>query len=166
MEAKDQGLEIELYVYRRLDNRLENLPDDSPRAYELHLLREKALHEALGGVEGLSIDWFQADDTTSHELAELWLSFAPHIHTAVVAGMTLFAGELAKAAIGEFAKKAASIVIDPLIHKQKEGKILNFMLRIPGGFMISVSRESEVYVQKDNGWPESQLKKRAKTKNR
>ena len=122
MKAKDQGLEIELYVYRRLDNRLEHLPDDSPPAYELHLLRKKALHEALGGVEGLSIDWFQADDTTSHELAELWLSVSPHIHTAVVAGMTLFAGELAKAAISEFAKKAASIVIDPLIRQAKGRK--------------------------------------------
>ena len=32
--------EINLWVYRRLDNRFEGLSDDSPRAIELHIRRK------------------------------------------------------------------------------------------------------------------------------
>src|SRR5438094_8412917 len=42
-----------LQVPRRLDNRLEGLPDNSPRAIELHNLRKLAVHEILDG----SPDW-------------------------------------------------------------------------------------------------------------
>ncbi len=161
METQDSTFDIQLFVYRRLDNRFEGLPDDSARAYELHLLRKEALHEALGGVEGLSVDWGDADDTKSHELAELLVFVAPHVHTAVVAGMTLFAAEFAKATISELAKKAAGAVIERLIPEQKKGRILNFMMRLPGGFMINVSRESEVSVSQGDTWPESRLSSRS-----
>src|ERR1035437_3896397 len=125
MENHDSALDIQLFVYRRLDNRFENLPDDSPRAFELHLLRKEALHEALAGVDGWRVNWGDADDTKSHELAELLISVAsnPHVHTAVIAGITWAGAELAKATISEFAKQSVSAVLSRLIPKQKEGKI-------------------------------------------
>jgi hypothetical protein len=164
MERTESAIDIQLFVYRRLDNRDKGLPDDSPEAYELHLLRKAALHEALGSVDGLNVNWGEADDTTSHELAELLVVVAPHVHTAVIAGVTLFAAEFAKAAITEIAKKAASVVIELLIPEQKKGTILDFMMRLPNGFMIDVSRQSEVSISKPRDWPESNLSKRQATK--
>lgn len=151
MKAEDSTIDIHLFVYRRLDNRFEGLPDDSPRAYELHLLRKEALHEALEGVGGLEINWLQADDTKSHELAELVISVVsnPHLQAAAVAGITLAAGEFAKAGISELAKRAASAIISRLIPEQKKRKILNFYLSIPGGITVYVSRESDVSVAHD-----------------
>jgi hypothetical protein len=159
MENQESALDIQLFVYRRLDNRDEGLPDESPRAFELHLLRKEALHEALGGVDGWKVNWGDADDTKSHELAELLISVAsnPHAQTAVIAGLTWVGAEFAKATISEFAKKAVSTLIEPLIRKQKEGKILNFIMRLPGGAMIDVSRESEVSVSPPRTWPPSHL---------
>ncbi len=159
MESRDSAFDIHLFVYRRLDNRSENLPDDSPRAFELHLLRKQALHEALAGVDSWRVNWGDADDTTSHELAELliYVTSNPHVHTAVIAGITWAGAELGKAAISEFAKQSVSAVLSRLIPKQKEGKILNFSLRIPGGINVHVSRESDVSVSHGDTWPESHL---------
>jgi hypothetical protein len=150
MDTQDSTLEVRLFVYRRLDNRLEGLPDDSPRAYELHLLRKEALHEALGGVDGWKVNWFQVDDTKSHELAESFISVAlnPHVQTVAIAALTWAGAEFAKAGINELAKQAASAIISRLIPEQKKGKILNFHLKFLG-ITIYVSRESEVDVALD-----------------
>lgn len=156
---KDQGptLGIQLYVYRRLDNRDRGLPDDSPEAFELHLLRKKALHEALGNVDGWNVDWGEVDDTKSHELAELfvWVVSNPHVvQTAIISGLTWAGTEFAKDAISEFAKQTVTAVLSPLIKKQEEGSILNFYLRLPGGILFHVSRESQVSASHET-WPHS-----------
>jgi hypothetical protein len=155
MESRDSALDIQLFVYRRLDNRSEGQSDQSPQAFELHLMRKEALHDALGGVDGLEVDWREADDTKSHELALLFVSAAlnPHVHTVAIAGLTWAGAELAKAGIGEVAKQAVNAVISRLILKQKEGKILNFYLRLPGGLLLHVSRESELSVSHNTTWP-------------
>ena len=159
MKNKKDALDIQLFVYRRLDNRFENLSDDSPRAYELHLIRKEALHEALGDVEGWSVNWGTADDTKSHELSESLISVIsnPHLHAAVITAISFLGAELAKTTISEFAKQAVSAILSRLVPKQKEGKILNFMMRLPGGTIISVSRESEMSVSLGDQWPESHL---------
>jgi hypothetical protein len=64
-------VEIKIFIYRRLDNRKEGLPDDSPRALELHNRRKKALHDAFDGIEGLTIHWGNTDDTVPHEMVVL-----------------------------------------------------------------------------------------------
>jgi hypothetical protein len=81
----ETALSITIKVYRRLDNRAENLPDDSPRALELHNLRKEAMHKALSGVDGLEIDWGTIDDAKSHELAHSIVTFVsdPQVHAAV-----------------------------------------------------------------------------------
>src|SRR5215217_7585024 len=65
---------IVLGVYRRLDNRLEGLSDDSPRAVELHDLRKDALHEVLDD-DPLWIveDWGYTNDSKAHEYVTLRL---------------------------------------------------------------------------------------------
>jgi hypothetical protein len=40
---------LKLCVYRRLDNRIEGLGDDSPRPLELHNRRKDALHSVFDG---------------------------------------------------------------------------------------------------------------------
>jgi hypothetical protein len=44
---------IRLQVWRRLDNCLEGLPDDSDRPVELHVRRKQALHEVFSKEEWL-----------------------------------------------------------------------------------------------------------------
>jgi hypothetical protein len=70
--------EVSLVVYRRLDNRTENLPDDSPRAIELHEMRRRALHEVLDKVDGprVVVNWGKTDDTNAHEWVQLVIDFA------------------------------------------------------------------------------------------
>src|ERR1051326_2358903 len=63
---------IQVGVYRRLDNRFEGLPDDSPRGLELHNTRKEALHEVFDAEESAQVlDWGATGDTHSHEYIEL-----------------------------------------------------------------------------------------------
>jgi hypothetical protein len=146
------SLKIDLGVFRRLDNRFEHLPDESPRGVELHVMRKEALHEALDGDDEWTVeDWGLTDDTDSHEFVEILLSVAsnPQVHHAVIAGLGWVGVELAKAGIDEFAKQAVTKLLSRLIDKQKEHKFLNFSLKLSVGAKIFVSRESEVSVDLD-----------------
>ena len=72
--------QIRLIVYRRLDNRLEGLPDDSPQALELHNRRRATLHEVLDGNPGWIVPhWGKTDDTVPHEWVELVVEFVRQI---------------------------------------------------------------------------------------
>lgn len=64
---------VKLTVCRRLDNRVEGLDDDSPRAAELHLLRSRALHDILDRDPAWAVgNWGDTDDVRPHEWVELW----------------------------------------------------------------------------------------------
>ncbi|HWB84022.1 MAG TPA: hypothetical protein VG675_07770 [Bryobacteraceae bacterium] len=144
-----QPLKVVLSVYRRLDNRIEGLPDNSPRAVELHQRRKEALHEALSGVAGWRIDdWGSTDDERPHELVDVALTIAsnPHVQTALLFGATWALLELAKASIGAFAGEAVKALLSRLIPKQKEQKILDFSITLPDGTVIRVDPESQVSV--------------------
>jgi hypothetical protein len=71
-EAEQKITQIKVGVFRRLDNRFENLGDDSPRALELHNRRKEALHEVFDGRKSVEvIDWGQTDDAQPHEFVEI-----------------------------------------------------------------------------------------------
>jgi hypothetical protein len=70
---------IVLRVYRRLDNRVEGLGDDSPRAVELHNRRKNALHELLDDDPlWRKEDWGLTNDSKAHEYVDLQLHLRPH----------------------------------------------------------------------------------------
>jgi hypothetical protein len=142
-------LRVELSVYRRLDNRSEGLPDDSPRAIELHKRRGEALHEAVAEVEGWKIQsWGLTDDGQPHELVELIIAVSsnPHIQTVLISGATWVTVELMKAGIDAFAGETVKALLARLIPKQKEQKILDFTITLPDGTVIRVDPNSEIRV--------------------
>src|SRR5437762_6626036 len=77
--------EIRLGVTRRLDNRLEGLDDQSPRAVELHERRKRALHDVLGAdAAWVVLNWGDTDDRNAHEFVELALAITREAVAAVV----------------------------------------------------------------------------------
>lgn len=125
------------------------MSDDSQRALELHIRRRDALHEAMSGVEGWTVEsWGDTNDTQPHELVDLIIVIAsnPHVQTALVSGATGASLELVKAGLGEFASETVKALLDRLIPKQKEQKILDFSITLPDGTFIRVNPNSEVNV--------------------
>jgi len=132
--------EINLWVYRRLDNRFEGLSDDSPRALELHNRRKLALHDVLDGEKSIEVRWGDTDDKQSHELVELILiplSSAVFIYT-IVPGLKYVGEKLAEKAIDYGASETAKWLISKLRPQQESKKILNFGITLPDGTNIIV----------------------------
>jgi hypothetical protein len=130
------GGNIELSVYRRLDNRLEGLPDDSPRARELHQLRQRALHEVLDGEPRLAVlDWGDTDDAQPHELVTILIAVVAQ--PLVVEGLKFVGEKLAEKAVEEGASSIVKWLIAKLRPKQAAKQVLDFQIRLPDGTTVS-----------------------------
>lgn len=132
---------INLGVYRRLDNRLEGLSDDSPRAIELHNRRKEALHNILESVENIEVtDWGRTDDSDPHEFVELTIGAiaTATLSYIIVPGVKFIAEKLAEKAIDEGASELAKWIISKFRSKQESKEILDFQIRFPDGTFISV----------------------------
>ncbi|HLF13302.1 MAG TPA: hypothetical protein VI932_00245 [Bacteroidota bacterium] len=132
---------ITLGVYRRLDNRLEGLGDDSPRALELHNRRRDALHSALGGDPGIGVmDWGDTDDARPHEYVEIVLSTAATavFQYARVPGLKWLGQKLAEKATDTVLGETAKAIVAGLRPRQEANQILNFILKLPDGTHIVV----------------------------
>jgi hypothetical protein len=114
---------IELTVCRNLDNRVRDLPDDSPYAVELHNRRRDALHEALSG--WTVDDWGNTDTPEAHEEVTLLINAVPHVLHVVSPAAAWIGTELAKAGIAAFAAETVKALLAPLISKIKNGSIQN-----------------------------------------
>jgi hypothetical protein len=76
--ATTQGIpmteRIKIRVFRNFDNRHDNLPDDSPRALELHQRRSASLHDIVDRSPYWKVvDWRKTDDEEAHEVIEIVL---------------------------------------------------------------------------------------------
>jgi hypothetical protein len=147
---------IVLGVFRRLDNRFENLPDDSPRALELHNRRKVALHEILDNQEMIEVtNWGLTDDFNPHEYVEIALSLvtwtAAHLTTA---WLQKVGEKLAEKAIDEGTSSFVKWIIGKLVKKQKKKEILDFNIHLKNGTIIHVDppdRDSKITVSFTNG---------------
>lgn len=117
--------------------RREGLPDDSPRAVELHRTRREALHEILDGSRGAAVVSSGAtDDKEAREYVELihdfvrWATQPEHIQAASEAA-TAIGNILATAAVGEVAKEGVKWPFNRLRTKQKEGQIEDVVISTP-----------------------------------
>ena len=155
------GPTIILGVYRRLDNRFEGLPDDSPRGLELHNRRKEALHEVFGaGTDIQVINWGNTDDTRSHEYVELLIAAlaTPTFEHVVVPGLKFLAQKLAEKAVDEGVSELVKAVVAKLRRPQEEKKILDFSLSLPDGTIINVDppdRDATIRIQFKDGKLES-----------
>ena len=94
---------ITLGVYRRLDNRLQNLGDDSQRAWELYYRRRDALYAVVDDAGPVPVtNWGDTDDKTpTHEFVELTLSVAAGaaLQYAIVPGLKWLGQKVAEKAV-------------------------------------------------------------------
>ena len=166
------AIKLKLGVYRRLDNRFENLPDDSPRGLELHYRRRDALHAALDEAPGLRVtNWGQTDDTRSHEYVELILQcFATAAVPAVVVPGLLWLGKkLAENAVDTVVGESVKHLYAVLFDKQKKDEILDYSVKLPDGTLIHVDpldRQATIRVTFKDGKVESFKYSRRKGKGR
>ena len=137
---------ISIHIYRRLDNRFEGLPDDSPRALELHNLRKEALHEIFDHQEVVRVeDWGFTDDTSSHELIAITLSaLATALTPVIIAGLKELGKKLAEKAVDETTSSVVKWVISKLAKKQKEKKLLDFTIILKDGKSIHVDTPENI----------------------
>lgn len=148
---------ITLGVFRRLDNRLEGLSDDSKRALELHNLRKETLHEVLDNQEIFQvIDWGFTDDTQSHEYVEIVLGVIATtvIQPLIIKGLKALGKKLAEKAIDEATSEFIKWIISKLTKKQKEQKILDFNIKLPDGTLFKIDPpqgKSEITINFSNG---------------
>jgi hypothetical protein len=132
---------ITIGVFRRLDNRFEDLPDDSPRGLELHNRRKEALHEVFDSEKSVEVlDWGQTNDTQSHEYVELLIGVAaaPAFRYLVVPGLKFIGQKLAEKAVDETTSELVKAVVSWLRGPQQEKKILDFSVTLPDKTIISI----------------------------
>lgn len=152
---------IQIGVFRRLDNRFENLPDDSPRGLELHNRRKEALHEVFDAETNiLVLDWGQTDDTQSHEYVELLIAAVatPTFQYLIVPGLKFIGQKLAEKAVDEATSELVKGVVAWFRPKQEEKKILDFSIRLSDKTIINVEppdRNATITIQFANGKVES-----------
>jgi hypothetical protein len=130
-----------LGVYRRLDNRMEGLSDDSPRALELHNRRKSALHSVLDHEEGVRVlDWGETNDTSPHEFVEVSVVAVASLvlNYAIVPGLKYVGEKLAEKAVDESASELVKWLISKLKLKQEAKEILDFHITLPNGTHIRV----------------------------
>jgi hypothetical protein len=143
-QARDKSAvsrQITLGVFRRLDNRSENLLDDSPRALELHNRRKAALHEVFDTQKSVEIlNWGGTDDPKTHELVEIVVGAIamPAFQYAVVPGLKFLGQKLAEKAVNGAASELVKAVVSWLRPKQESKEILDLVITLPDKTVISV----------------------------
>jgi hypothetical protein len=147
---------LKLGVYRRLDNRLEGLPDDSPRALELHNRRRAALHAVLDTSDVTVQDWGLTDDTQSHEYVELAIAVGYAIlKYAITPGLKLLGEKLAEKAVDEVSSSVVRWLVSKLRPAQERKEVLDFDIALGGGTHIRVDPpergEAEIHVSFADG---------------
>jgi hypothetical protein len=133
--------QIKVGVFRRLDNRFENLSDDSPRAFELHNHRKEALHEVFDGRKSVEvINWGQTDDAQPHEFVEIVVGAlaVKAFRYAVVPGLKFLGQKLAEKAVDEASGELVKAVVSWLRGPQEEKKVLDLRITLPDKTVISV----------------------------
>ena len=152
---------VTLGVFRRLDNRFEGLPDDSPRGLELHDRRKEALHEVFDREKSVKVlDWGDTDDARSHEYVELLIAVAasPTFQYVVVPGLKFLAQKLAEKVVDETTGELVKAVFAWLRPPQEKKKILDFSMTLPDGTVVSVDppdRDATIRIQFKDGKLES-----------
>lgn len=132
---------ITVQVCRRLDDRLQGLPNDSRLSLELHSLRREALHEVLDNQEiAPVIDWGDTNDINSHEYVEIILNGigVMVIQPLLINSLKELGKKLAAKAIDETTSQVVKWVISKLIKKQREKKILDFNITLKDGTFLRI----------------------------
>lgn len=148
---------IRVGVFRRLDNRREGLPDDSPRALELHNRRRLALHEVFDSEKSVEVlEWSQTDDVQPHEFVEVLVGAvaAKVFQYAIVPGVKFLGQKLAEKAVDETTSELVKAVVAWLRPKQEQKQILDFTITLPDKTVISVDppdRNATIQIQFADG---------------
>jgi hypothetical protein len=131
---------IKLFVYRRLDDGMEGLPENSPRALELHNLRKAGVHAALDDRAGMVQDWGALDDERPHELVEITLVAAAGtaFQYAIVPVLGWLSRKLVEQAFDTTVSECVKYLIAKLMPAQQQRQFRDFQIELPDGTRISV----------------------------
>lgn len=132
---------IKLGVYRRLDNRLLGLSDESEMALQFHKKREFALLDVFNNDQPLIVsDWGETKDNRPHEFVEILLGISGSLvfNYAIVPGLKFVGELLIKNVLDETITESAKWIISKLRPKQENKEILDFIINLPDGTSISV----------------------------
>ena len=136
-------MRVELTVWRRLDNRLEGLPDNSPRAVELHVRRARALHDTFDKDPAWQVtNWDNTDTPEAHEwvlLALTWL--APAVKAAALPVAVYIGGRLLEAATDAAVVEPLKDLFSRLFRLQHKKQLQNFEVRLPNGAVVETTYE-------------------------
>jgi len=140
--SRPEANPIRLGVFRRLDNRLEGLDDQSSRGIELHERRKLALHAVLDGDTIWEVkNWGDTDTEESHEYVDLLLALKALGHLlapAAIQALTFVGGISVKSLVETPISEGVKWLIAKLWNKQVDKQILDYTFTLPGGQMIRV----------------------------
>lgn len=132
---------IRVGVFRRLDNRREGLPDNSPRASQLHQRRARALHRILEEEPNLVVKkWGATDDKTPHEFIEVTVTVVAGavFRYAVVPALKWLGEKLAEKAVDLAVTEGAKALVSRLRRAQTTKQIENVVVTLPNQTTISL----------------------------
>jgi hypothetical protein len=141
--------QVTISVYRRLDNRMHGLPDDSPEAWNLHRERAAGLHAAFDQdpIGWQVLDWGDTDDETqTHELVELVVAVGQFVAGAAaqvpVTPVVGWIGGVLSAALTDSAVTGLKVLVARLRGQQEQGKLLDFSIAKDGQMLLRVDPDS------------------------
>jgi hypothetical protein len=150
---------VKVCVYRRLDDRIQNLPPHSPLALELHRRRAEALQDVFSNFEGAEVlDWGLTHDNVDHEFVELILGTlgAASFNYVIVPGLEFVGKKLLDAGVDTVVGEFVKAFISRVRPKQEAKQILDFEITLPDGTTVAVDppdRNASVTVTTSDGTP-------------
>jgi hypothetical protein len=132
---------LKLGVYRRLDDRLQGLPEHSTLALELHQRRCAALRDVFGPENEVEVlDWGDTSSATDHEYVQLELVGRDDARLAYasVPGLDFLAEKLAEENVEESTADLIKAVVSWLRPKQTTREILDFDIQLSGRMIAAV----------------------------
>jgi hypothetical protein len=144
--------QIALGVYRDLENRRLNEPDDSPRAREAHEKRRCALETDLAEPWITVLDWGDTKDARPHEYVEVLVGITsnPAVHAAVVPAAAFIGGVLADAFKSKLVDGLKNL-IPKLISRIRNKDIQDVHIRLPDNSTVQVGADSRVTLRLQGG---------------
>ncbi len=144
--------QIALGVYRDLENRRLNEPDDGPRASEAHKRRRRALEADLAEPWINVLDWGDTKDARPHEFVEVLIGIlsSPAVQAAVVPAMSFIGGLLAETIKSELVDGLKNL-IPKIVAQVRKKDIQDVYIRLPDNSTVAVRADSKITLSLKGG---------------
>jgi hypothetical protein len=144
--------QIELSVYRDLENRMRGQPDDGPLARAAHQKRKRALEADLGDKTFNVVSWGQTKDANPHEMVDLIVAIvtSPPVQAAAVAGAA-YVGTVLSSTFSSLLADGVKHLVGKLVGRMTTKEIQDFSIKLPDGSTVNVQSNRQVVITITNG---------------